>query len=244
MISIRPIRLSLFLAAIAITLTLASLFSIYLGVLTIEDQSMARFSKIYIRIFDLNGEANIPTWFSSLLFILNSFILAIIAIRTKAKQGRYYTQWFVLSFVFLYLSIDEAALLHEMVEKPVRRALHLSGYLYFAWIVPAVGFVIVLLIYLHRFLFDLPRQTRWLFMIAGAIFVSGAVGMEMMGSNIFYTHGGHKPVSYYLWANLEETFEMLGLIIFFYALLDYAAQFMPEIAFSIKRGRYGPPLSD
>ena len=117
MISIRPIRLSLFLAAIAITLTLASLFSVYLGVVTIEDRSIAQFSKIYIRIFDVNGEANIPTWFSSLLLVLNSFILAIIAIRTKAQQGRYYTQWFVLAVVFLYLSIDEAALLHEMVEK-------------------------------------------------------------------------------------------------------------------------------
>ena len=244
MITIRPLKFSLLLGVIAITLTLASLLSIYLGIVTIEDQSFAELRKIYIRLFDLNREANIPTWFSSFLLILNAFILAIIAIRTKAQQGSYYIQWFVLAVIFLYLSIDEAALLHEMVEKPVRRALDLSGYLYFAWIVPAVCCLIVLGVYLRRFLFELPRNTRWLFLIAGAIFVTGAVGMEMIGSNIFYTHGGHKPTSYYLWANLEESFEMLGLIIFFYALLDYAARYMPEIVFLIKKGGASAALSD
>lgn len=244
MIRIRPLPLCVLLATIALTLTLKSLVSIYLGVVTFEDRSSAELSKIYIRLFDLNREANIPTWFSSFLLIVNAFILAIIAVRTKAQQGPYHIQWFVLAVIFMYLSIDEAALLHEMVEKPVRRALGLSGYLYFAWIVPAVGFVIVLGIYLRRFLFDLPRYTRWLFLVAGAVYVAGAVGMEMIGSNIFYTHGGHKPVSYYLWATLEETFEMVGLIIFFYALLDYAARYTPEIVFSIQRGRSSSPLAD
>ena len=91
MITIRPLTLSLVLGVIAIALTLASLVSIYLGTLTIENQSFVELSKIYIRLFDLNREANIPTWFSSLLLILNAFILAIIAIRTKALQGPYST---------------------------------------------------------------------------------------------------------------------------------------------------------
>ena len=244
MITIRPLKLSLILGMIAIVLALASLFSTYLGTLTIETQPYADLRKIYIRLFELNREANIPTWFSSFLLIINAFVLGIIAIRTKAQQGSYYIQWFVLAVIFLYLSIDEAALLHEMVEKPVRKAFNLSGYLYFAWIIPAVCCLVALAVYLRRFLFDLPKSTRWLFIIAGAVFVSGAVGMEMIGSNIFYTHKGHKPIAYYLWANLEESFEMLGLIIFFYALLDYAARYMPEIVFIIKKGGASAALSD
>ena len=244
MIRIHPLPLCVFLATITIALSLASLLAIYLGIVTIEDRTFAELSKIYIRLFDLNREANIPTWFSSFLLILNAFILAIVAIPTKARQGPYFAQWFVLAVLFVYRSIDEGALLHEMLEKPTRRAFHVSGYLYFAWIIPAVGFLIVLAVYIRRFLFHLPRYTRWLFLIAGGIYVAGAVGMEMIGSNIYYTHGGHKPVSYYLWATLEETFEMLGLIIFFYALLDYAARYTPEIVFTIQRGRSSSALSD
>ena len=156
MITIRPLPSSLLLLMIAVVLTLASIMSTYLGTLTIENQSFLELSKNYIRLFELNREANIPTWFSSFLLTLNAVILVIIAIRTKAKQGPYSAQWFVLAAIFLYLSIDESALLHEMTEKPVRRALHLSGYLYFAWIVPAVCFLIVLGLYIRRFLFDLP----------------------------------------------------------------------------------------
>ena len=163
MITIRPLILSLLLGVIAIALTLASLVSIYLGTLTVENQPFVDLRNIYIRLFDLNREANIPTWFVSLLLTLNAFILAIIAMRTKAQQGHYYTQWFVLAAIFLYLSIDESALLHEMTEKPVRRVLHVSGYLYFAWIIPAVCCLIVLGVYIRRFLFELPKNTRWLF---------------------------------------------------------------------------------
>ena len=235
MITVRPLFSSLFLLITAIILILASILSIYLGTLTIENQ-FVEIRKNYIRLFDLNREANIPTWFSSLLFMLNAFILAIIAILTKARQGPYYTQWFVLAVIFLYLSIDESALLHEMAEKPVRRAFGVPhGYLYFAWIIPAVCFLIVLGVYIRRFLFELPKNTRWLFLIAGAVFVSGAVGMEAITAKIFSTNAGHKTMAYYFWANLEESFEMFGLIIFFYALLDYVAQNMPEIVFSVKK---------
>ena len=234
MIRIRPLTLSLLLVAVAIALVLASLLSTYLGTVTVESQPYVDLRKIYIRLFDVNREANIPTWFSSLLLILNAFILAIIAVRTKAQQGPYHTQWFVLAAIFLYLSIDESALLHEMTEKPVRTALGVSGYLYFAWIIPALCFLVVLGIYLRRFLFDLPNKTRWLFLLAGAVYVGGAVGMESIGSNIFASNPWNKTMAYRLWATLEESFEMVGLIIFFYALLNYVAQNMPEIVFFVK----------
>lgn len=244
MITVRPLTLSLLLLMIAIVLILASILSTYLGTVTVENQPFVDIRNIYIRLFELNGEANIPTWFSSLLLILNAFILAIIAIRTKAQLGPYSAKWFVLAVIFLYLSIDESAQLHEMVEKPVRLAFDLTGYLYFAWIIPAVCCLVVLGIYIRRFLFDLPKSSRWLFLIAGTVYVGGAVGMEAIGSNIFYTHQGHKTMAYNLWATVEESFEMLGLIIFFYALLNYVAQNMPKIVFSVKKSGSSSSLGD
>ena len=224
MIRIRPLTLTLLLAMIATALVLASLLSTYLGTVTVENQPYVDLRNIYQRLFDVNKEANIPTWFSSLLLVLNAFVLGIIAVRTKAQQGPYHTQWFVLAAIFLYLSIDESALLHEMTEKPVRSALGTSGYLYFAWIIPALCFLVALGIYFRRFLIGLPNRTRWLFLIAGAVYVGGAVGMESIGSNIFYNNPGKKTMAYRLWATLEESFEMFGLIIFLCALLNHVAR--------------------
>ena len=66
--------------------------------------------------------------------------------------------------------------------------------------------------------------------------------MESIGSNIFVANWGEKTMAYRLWATLEESFEMLGLIIFFYALLDYVAQNMPEIVFFVEdRGSNSTP---
>jgi len=103
--------------------------------------------------------------------------------------------------------------------------------------------LIVLGLYIRRFLFDLPKSTRWLFVIAGTVFVGGAVGMEAIGSNIFSTNYG-KTMAYSLWATLEESCEMVGLIIFFYALLSYVAQDMPKIVFSVKKSESSSALGD
>ena len=56
MITIRPLTLSLLLGVIAIALTLASLVSIYLGTLTVENQPFVDLRNIYIRLFDLTGK--------------------------------------------------------------------------------------------------------------------------------------------------------------------------------------------
>jgi len=42
-------------------------------------------------------------------------------------------------------------------------------------------------------------------------------------------------MAYSLWATLEESCEMLGLIIFCYALLAYVAENMPKVIFYVKK---------
>jgi len=44
------------------------------------------------------------------------------------------------------------------------------------------------LVYL-RFLVDLPPKTRHLFLIAGLVYISGVLGMEMVGANLWYRDG-------------------------------------------------------
>ena len=70
-----------------------------------------------IRMFYLDGEANIPTWFQSTLLLFSSFLLA--TIWSETKETRSYRYWGSLSKIFLLLSLDEAAFIHEAIRSSV-----------------------------------------------------------------------------------------------------------------------------
>jgi hypothetical protein len=94
-----------------------------------------------------------------------------------------------------------------------------DGYLTFAWVVPGALFVLVLgLIYL-RFLLDMPRGRAALFVIAGGLYVCGAIGMEMLGGDYAFENGTIETARYLLLTSVEETMEMGGLLLFAYVLM-------------------------
>ena len=68
-----------------------------------------------------------------------------------------------------------------------------------------------------RFLIHLPRRTCVLFLLAGAVYVGGALGMEMVAAVYDQSHGYENAVTASL-STVEETMEMLGLVLFNYAL--------------------------
>ncbi len=174
----------------------------------------------FIKLFALDQEGNIPTWFSSLLLFSSAILLGLITTAMTASRDRWRWHWGALAFIFVMLSLDEIASIHERTNVPIRNALDLSGAFYFAWVVPAAILVLVFAILYLRFVLALPRRSRWLFVVAGAIFVSGALGVEMIGSVYASAHGRNDLV-YALIASGEEVLEMIGLATFIYALTDY-----------------------
>jgi cytochrome bd-type quinol oxidase subunit 2 len=67
--------------------------------------------------FDLDQEANFPTWYSSSLLLAVSFVsLGIYAIRRGTHTSSKF--WLVFSAVYCFLSVDEAAVVHEALQTP------------------------------------------------------------------------------------------------------------------------------
>jgi len=62
---------------------------------------------------------------------------------------------------------------------------------------------------------SLPARTRTLFLIAGAVYVSGAVVLEMAGGAYASTHG--TDLAYGALASVEEVLEMAGIVVMLYA---------------------------
>ena len=66
-------------------------------------------------MFYVGEEANVPTWYSSSLLLLCSALLWIIACATKRAYDGRSRWWTALSVVFLLMSIDETATIHERI---------------------------------------------------------------------------------------------------------------------------------
>jgi hypothetical protein len=182
---------------------------------------------------DLNSEGNVPAWFSSSALLCCSILVASIA-QYRIREGAPYARhWTLLAVIFLLLSLDEAVSLHEMLIKPLRSALNVGGFLHFAWVIPGAAFVLVFALAYLKFFRDLPSRSRRLFAIAGILYIWGALGMEMIDGYIAVLYKFKAPI-YVVMTTIEEGCEMLGISIFIYALIRYAAS-LPIAAQAFER---------
>lgn len=208
---------------------LFTFFLLIANLIVIFSQAYFVFDDVHglTRLFNFSAEKNIPTLFSSLALALSAALLSIIATTHKRLKAPY-LPWFGLTIVFLFLAIDETASIHEKLTLPVRESLNTSGLLYFAWVIPYGMALAVFWVLYSRFLINLPRRTMILFVLSGLTYVLGAIGLEMIGGLRADLHGSDDLV-YLLIVTCEEFLEMLGIVIFIYALLSYMAEHLKEL---------------
>lgn len=198
-------------------LLLGNLFAIYLKLNTSGMES--KIPRLLIKLFDFNLEANMPTYFSSLILLCDAILLGLIGKRYKVL-GQKFLHWYGLAAIFVFLSLDEMIQIHEQLRAPVEALLNTSGILYFAWFIPYIAVTIIIAIAYFKFMIRLPKQILKLFIIAGVLYISGAVVMEAI-SGMHAEKNGEDNLTYYLMYTIEETLEMSGAIVFLYALLKY-----------------------
>lgn len=176
----------------------------------------------FVAQFSLDNEHNVPTYFSSFLLLLAAVLLMMVAKYRRAIGARDVRYWCVLSIIFAYLSIDELAVIHEMVIEPLRNSMTLSGVLHFSWVLIGIVVVLVLAAFYVRFIFRLPSLTRIQFILAACLYVGGALGVEMTGG-YYAANFGEDNITYSLITTLEESLELIGVSLFVFSLLQYLA---------------------
>jgi hypothetical protein len=181
-----------------------------------------------IHMFSLNAEENIPALYSTFSLLFCSVLLALIATGRSRTGGKYAFHWAGLAGIFLFLAMDESLSFHESTTVPLRKSLNTSGILFYAWIIPYALAVLVFFFVYLRFLLDLDKKTRNQFILAGAIFVSGAMLFELPGGIYDELFGRSNPV-YSLISTIEELLEMGGILIFIYALASYLSVEFPQL---------------
>lgn len=178
--------------------------------------------------FYLDKERSFSTLYAAVLLLLCSTLLAGIAFSKREGAAHYVRYWGWLAAIFLYMFADELLQIHEELIKPLRSLFGASGFLYYAWVIPALVLLLILGILYAGFIVALPTRIRFLFLVAGLLYVTGAVGLEMVGGHYAEVYG-KGSVQFMIEATAEEFLEMLGLAAFVYGLLEYMRLYAEEI---------------
>lgn len=186
-----------------------------------------------VRLFDLAREGNIPTWYQSSTLLACGAVAAAIAAAARQAQSPFRVYWALTAVLFVALSADEAASMHEMTVKPLRSAFNTSGLLYYPWIVLGGAAVAVLAVVSRAFLTSLPVRTRRTLLTAAAVFLSGALGVEALGGMYAEVHD-RRTLLYGVITSAEETLEMLGIAVAMRALLEYLRDYVGTVRVAIR----------
>ncbi len=129
----------------------------------------------------------------------------------------------VLGLIMGYISLDESISIHEMLNDPLRASFELGGPLYFGWVIPAAILVIIVFLFYLRFLRELPRRTALLMFTAGALYVTGALGMELF-EGVIRDRGEADTMLFWMLSTVEELLELGSIALFIFSLTDYASR--------------------
>lgn len=166
-----------------------------------------------LRHIALNAEHCLPAWYSSLLLISAAGLLVLVTASAARNGERYLFHWAVLAIMFVGLSADEATGVHEVLIEPMRAAFGLGGIFHFGWVIPGAILVSLAGLAYLPFLLAQPGRTQIVFFTAGALFVGGALGMEMVGGYLLTQHG-EASLAYIAAFTVEESLEILGATLF------------------------------
>jgi hypothetical protein len=172
------------------------------------------------RVFNLDSENSMPTWWACAQLVGVSLLLLLRAGLAERRAERHLLSWVLLGAGFMLMSIDEATSLHERARHFVPDPAIARGPFRFAWVIPGIALVSTLAAVFSRFLLFLPRRRAIQFATAGAVYVGGCIVMEMVGGTIYTALGTRDALPYVLSVHLEELLEMLGVALFASALIE------------------------
>ena len=164
-----------------------------------------------VPLFSLEGEGNLPTLFSAAALALLA-AACLLCVKNARNGERIF--WQAMAAAFLFLAVDEATSIHEYLSAAIQKPLHATGAFGRAWVIPyGIAAAIFGALTLPQLL-GLPPNARNGLVIAGTLYVVGAVGFEMLES-FMVTRGFERTMANILFYDFcvlcEEGLEMLGV---------------------------------
>jgi hypothetical protein len=169
------------------------------------------------RLLDLNHEANIPTWYSTILLLACACVAGLVGAAARGSHGR---GWKGIALVMAFFSLDETAGFHERFVLPPDFMGPFGPVRNITWVFVGAVVTGALVALFLRTVWELPPRIRRAVLVAGAIYAGGALGMETLGGLWALGHGEVNWMHAVL-EMLEEGGELLGATLFLDAGLKY-----------------------
>lgn len=170
-----------------------------------------------MELFNPDREMNIFAWYNTALFLVNALLLLLAAWVWRDNDPIIARGLHLLGWVFVILSLDEMVSVHERIGREVSQFL-VGEQIVYAWIVPGTVFVLAVAAVIVPMLRRLPSRLFRQMLLAGAIFVGGAIGLEGLGWFVTHVDGGW-TFRYLMLTWAEESLEIAGLSVFLVAVL-------------------------
>ncbi|SNT01478.1 hypothetical protein SAMN06893096_11319 [Geodermatophilus pulveris] len=167
-------------------------------------------------------EANVPTWFTASLLVLCAAACRGAGLLSSTRDGRQGRVWTLLAIGCAAASLDELLKVHERLEPHARQALDQGSPLMVVALSGAAVVLVALSVVGVRLLHRLPRTTRRLVALAGAIYLGAVLGLDAVNgwlADLLTVDS----VSYILVSSSEELLEMLAVTLLFFAASSHAA---------------------
>ena len=170
----------------------------------------------FLSIFDVREEVSVPTWFSTINLLVSSCLLFCMFFLYKNSGKSKNQYWLYLAILFLLLSVDEVAGLHN---KPGYLAWYIGLpheiFRSHAWLPFGILFVILVGAALIPFLRSIDFRLALLMVLSGLVFVSGTIGFEFVAAWMEYTEFAERGTfSRNMAVLVEESLEMYGIALF------------------------------
>lgn len=183
-------------------------------------------------LFDMGQEANLPTWFSSVLWATVCIAASLCYSTTSGLPRAKRVPWLMIATAFGVASLDEVAELHENIGHVVHQAQLATGnphYLHDGspgspWILIYLPFLVAAALFFTAFLWNnLPRRYFWM-VCAGFACFALAIGCDyfqgLWGQNkMAIVNALHMKKDDLVYGSifLEENLENIGTIFFAWA---------------------------
>ena len=175
-----------------------------------------------VPLFHVDFENNIPTFVAFVLLLCCGLVSAWSS-ALEATRPRHRRAWAFIAFIFLLLAADEAFSFHEQLGTFLYARFSQFDLPMYAWVVPYGTVVVLLGSFLLRWFLELERSMQLSLFAAGAVFLAGAIGLELVASAHYESlpveRETYRTLTGDLLSTFEEACEFAGASWFLHTLL-------------------------
>jgi hypothetical protein len=197
-------------------------FELCLVLIYAADTLLGNPSRSIQRLFDLDGEGNIPAWFSSVQLFLIGLIFFLRSRQTGPDHSPSPLFLLMLSAGFIFLSADEAGSIHEKISETFKHVEFMPRFKgdHGVWVF--VYAFISLILFLATFrsfaaMWNRHKHASFMMAVGMGIAVLGGVVMEVISYQ--FLRSGSTPLLYIVEVALEEFLELAGVSVALYGAI-------------------------